>query len=171
VRARRDHSGERAVVSLLRPHGMLPLVAALPACWFLFIALRRIRPRRSVSPTSDTSSASSNVTVIAISPPWSLQVSTRALDNVPTRLRFSSFSLAARRRQAHDQLAKEEEEVVVQAGFVTTPEWSSSVLVDLIVAQGVLVPAALEALRTAFDGIATLGRYVPAAVLSDAARR
>lgn len=46
---------------------MLPLVAALPACWFLFIALRRIRPRRSVSPTSDTSSATSN-TVIAISP-------------------------------------------------------------------------------------------------------
>lgn len=68
MRARREHSGERAVVSLLRPHGMLPLVAALPACWFLFIALRRIRPRRSVSPTSDTSSASSNVTVIAISP-------------------------------------------------------------------------------------------------------
>lgn len=84
---------------------MLPLVLALPACWFLFIALRCTRPRLRpfVSPAPPTPLVSSSS--IVVSPPWSLHLSTRALNNVPTQL-LSFFLLTARWQQAHIEVER-----------------------------------------------------------------
>lgn len=127
---------------------MLPLVVALPACWFLFIALRHTRLRRFVSPAPASSSA-----VIAVSPPWSLQVSTRALNDVPSRLLSSSFlpRVVSKRTSTSQRRRRRRLSAWFDTGMVVVS------LVGLIVAQGVLILAAFKALRMVFGEIAVVG--------------